>query len=175
MPRRFCFDLVSASGVCRGAGDAVHFLLCDWTPSRKIVEMKATLEVINQMQADGIIGQYAIGGAVGATFYLEPVATLDIDVFISFQKSAGSPLLMLSPVYDYLTARGFKAEKEYIIIADWPVQFLPPGNALVEEALMQAVETEVEDDGGTSRRHRAANRTRKRFQPHPAVHRKRDD
>ena len=33
--------------------------------------MKATLTVINQMQTDGVIGKYAIGGAVGATFYLE--------------------------------------------------------------------------------------------------------
>jgi hypothetical protein len=32
--------------------------------------MKDTLQVINQMQADGVIGPYAIGGAVGATFYL---------------------------------------------------------------------------------------------------------
>ena len=106
--------------------------------------MKATLEVINQMQADGVIRQYAIGGAVGATFYLEPVATLDIDVFISFQTSADSPLISVSPIHDYLTARGHKAEKEYIIIGGWPVQFLPPGNALVAEALAQAVETEVE-------------------------------
>ena len=30
------------------------------------------------MQADGVIGKYAIGGAVGATFYLEPAATLDL-------------------------------------------------------------------------------------------------
>jgi len=104
--------------------------------------MKATLAVINQMQADGVIGRYAIGGAVGATFYLEPVATLDIDIFVSFQK-AGS-LLTVSPIYDYLTARGFKAEKEYIIIESWPVQFLPAGNALVEEALAQAVETKLE-------------------------------
>lgn len=106
--------------------------------------MKATLEVINQMRADRVIGNYAIGGAVGATFYLEPVATLDIDVFVSFQKTSGSPLVSLTPIYDYLTARGFKAEKEYIIIEGWPVQFLPPGNALVEEALEQAVETELE-------------------------------
>jgi hypothetical protein len=104
--------------------------------------MKATLAVINQMQADGVMGKYAIGGAVGATFYLEPAATLDIVVFVSFQK-AGS-LLTVSPIYDYLTARGFKAEKEYIIIEKWPVQFLPPGNALVEEALAQAGETKLE-------------------------------
>jgi hypothetical protein len=55
--------------------------------------MKAALEVINQMQADSVIGNYAIGGAVGATFYLEPVAALDIDVFVSFYRGrAGSPL-----------------------------------------------------------------------------------
>lgn len=106
--------------------------------------MKATLEVMNQMQADGVVDNYAIGGAVGATFYLEPVATLDIDVFVSFKEAAGSPLISLSPIYDYLTARGFKSEKEYIVVGGWPVQFLPPGNALVEEALEEAVETEVE-------------------------------
>ena len=106
--------------------------------------MKTTLEVINQLQADGIIGHYAIGGAVGATFYLEPVATLDIDVFVSFQQRPGSALISLTPIYDYLTARGFKAEQEYIVIDGWPVQFLPPGNALVEEALARAVETDVE-------------------------------
>lgn len=106
--------------------------------------MKATLAAINQMQADGVIGQYAIGGAVGATFYLEPAATLDIDVFVSFQKTSGSPLINLSPIYDYLTARGHKTQGEYIVIGGWPVQFLPPGNPLVEEALTHAVATEVE-------------------------------
>jgi hypothetical protein len=91
-----------------------------------------------------VIEQYAIGGAVGATFYLEPVATVDIDVFVSFKKAAANALISVSPIYDYLTARGHKAEKEYIVIGGWPVQFLPPGNALVEEALSQAIEPEVE-------------------------------
>ncbi len=106
--------------------------------------MKATLEVINRMQADGVIGQYAIGGAVGATFYLEPVATLDIDIFVSFQNVPAGGLISLSPIYDYLTARGHKTEGEYVVIEGWPVQFLPPGNALVEEALAQAIETGLE-------------------------------
>jgi hypothetical protein len=66
--------------------------------------MKGTLETINQMEAAGVIGRYAIGGAVGATFYLEPAATLDIDIFISLQKAAGSRLLSLAPIYEYLTA-----------------------------------------------------------------------
>jgi hypothetical protein len=106
--------------------------------------MKATLEVINRMQVDGIIGKYAIGGAVGATFYLEPSATLDIDIFVSLKNPPGSPLLTLAPIYDYLTSRGHRVEKEYLVIEGWPVQFLPPSEALDEEVLQQAVETEVE-------------------------------
>ena len=70
------------------------------------VFMRTTLAVINQMQADGVIGKYAIGEAVGATFYLEPAAMLDIDVFVSFQKA--DSLLTVSPIYDYLTARAKK-------------------------------------------------------------------
>ena len=103
--------------------------------------MKATLAVINQMQADGVIGRYAIGGAVGATFYLEPSATVDIDVFVSFKHGQGSSLLTLA---EYLTARDCQAKDEYIIVEGWQVQFLPPGDALGEEALAQAIETHVD-------------------------------
>jgi hypothetical protein len=106
--------------------------------------VKATLEIINQMQADGVIGQYAIGGAVGATFYLEPFATLDLDIFVTFQNDAGNLLLTLSPVYEYLTARGCKTDNECVIVEGWPVQFLPTGNPLEEEALERAIETQLD-------------------------------
>jgi hypothetical protein len=106
--------------------------------------MKATLEAINRMQAEGIIGKYAIGGTVGATFYLEPLATLDIDIFVSLKTSTGGPRVTLTPIDDYLTSRGHRAEKEDGIMEGWPVQFLPPSDALDEEALQQAVETEVD-------------------------------
>ena len=43
--------------------------------------MKKTFEVINRMRDEGVIDRYAVGGAVAATFYLEPFATLDIDIF----------------------------------------------------------------------------------------------
>ena len=107
--------------------------------------MKETLQVINRMRADGVIGLYAIGGAVGATFYLEPAATLDIDVFVSFRGMEKSHLISLSPLYDYLRDRGHEVRGEYIVIGGWPVQFLPPEDALVEEALEEAVETEIEN------------------------------
>jgi hypothetical protein len=48
-------------------------------------------------------------------------------------------------VFEYLTGRGARVEGEYLIIADWPVQFLPPTGPLVEEALKEAVEVEVEE------------------------------
>ena len=106
--------------------------------------MKATLETINQMQTDGIIGRYAIGGAVGATFYLEPAATLDVDIFVTLPGASHSKVLSLAPIYDYLKGRGFKAEKEHVVIGEWPVQFLPPSNDLEREALEEAVETDIE-------------------------------
>ena len=107
------------------------------------MNIKDTIAAINQMQADGVIERYAIGGAVGATFYLEPVATLDVDVFITFRPEAGSLLVSPQPIFDYLKARGGKLEGEYIVVAGWPVQFLPAASPLIEEALAQAVEKDV--------------------------------
>ncbi|HXH49970.1 MAG TPA: hypothetical protein VNM47_11560 [Terriglobia bacterium] len=106
--------------------------------------MKETLKVINQMQAEEVIGQYAIGGAVGATFYLEPSATLDIDIFVALEDPQGSSVVTLGPVYEHLRSRGYKAEREHVVIEGWPVQFLPASGALEREGIVQAVETEVE-------------------------------
>lgn len=105
--------------------------------------MRVTLEAINQMLAAGIVGNYAIGGAVGATFYLAPAATVDLDVFVNLPAAAGS-LLTLSPIYEFLKAYGGEVQDEYIVLGAWPVQFLVPANALEEEAVDGAVSTEVE-------------------------------
>jgi hypothetical protein len=106
--------------------------------------VKATLEAINQMQADGVIGKYAIGGAVGATLYLEPAATLDVDIFLMLPAAPGSLLLSLAPLYEYLKARGCTVKDEHIVVGGWPVQFLPPSNELEREAVAESVSTTVE-------------------------------
>jgi len=103
------------------------------------MKIQEVIQAINQMLADGIIDRYAIGGAVGATFYLEPVATLDVDVFVAFKSAPDSLLVSPQPIFDYLKAHGGTVRGEYIVLADWPVQFLPPPSPLVEEALDQAV------------------------------------
>ena len=105
--------------------------------------MEKIFAVIKQMEADGVIGRYAIGGAVGSIFWLEPITTKGIDVFVVLPKSAGGTLLTLGPIYDYLHARGYKSEDQFIIIEGWAVEFVPPGTPLVEEALAEAVERDV--------------------------------
>lgn len=107
------------------------------------MKIQEVIKTVNRMQADGIVAHYAIGGAVGATFYLEPVATLDVDIFITFRAEAGKLVADPQPIFDYLKARGGKMEGEYIVIAGWPVQFLPSAGTLVEEALAQAVAKDV--------------------------------
>lgn len=114
------------------------------------MNLKRTLAVIAEMQAAGVIGRYAIGGAVGATFYLEPVRTVDVDIFVAILPEPGHLIATPKPIYDYLTARGYKPDGEYLVIEDWPVQFLPPTGPLVEEAIAQAREVEVEEKTSTA-------------------------
>jgi hypothetical protein len=99
--------------------------------------LKETLKVINRMVKDGVIKEYAIGGAVAAIYYLEPFDTADLDVFIQV-TATGSALALLAPVYRYLTERGYKAKGEFIYIEGLPVQFLPVFNPLTEEAVEKA-------------------------------------
>lgn len=99
--------------------------------------MKETLAVVEQLHADGVIGPYAVGGAVGAAFYLEPVATLDVDIFVLFEPA---PLILtLTPIYEACAERGYQPEGDAIQIEGWPVQFLPATQPLVTEAVREAV------------------------------------
>lgn len=75
---------------------------------------------------------------------MEATATLDVDVFVSLPAAPGSSLVSLAPIYEYLTSRGCSVDGEYIVIGDWPVQFLPPGDELEREAIAEALQTEVD-------------------------------
>ena len=97
------------------------------------------------MERDGVFTRYAIAGAMAATFYVEPLLTFDLDVFVVLPQAPGG-LLTLAPLYDALRARGYsEQENECIRIEGVPVQFLPAYNALLEEALKEAQEIMYED------------------------------
>jgi hypothetical protein len=121
--------------------------------------IKETLEIINAMEAAGVIGRYAIAGAVAAYNYIESAVTDDLDILISFREShqhTDSGLVTLAPIFSYLKQRGFEEHrKEGIVIAGWPVQFLPVANDLDAEALARAEEVEIavnENDGSVQTR-----------------------
>jgi hypothetical protein len=117
------------------------------------MSIRDVIVLLNRMEADGVVDRYAIGGAVGATFWLEPLATLDVDVFVAFHPEPGQMIVTPQPILDYLRSRGYSMQGEYVMIAGWPVQFLPPTSAMVEEALTEAVQADV--DGVPARVFRA--------------------
>lgn len=108
--------------------------------------MKRTLQILNDLERDRAFSRYAIGGAMAATFYVEPLLTFDLDVFVLLPKSSGV-LISLAPIYEALRARGYTEEGECVLIEGVPVQFLPVYNSLLEEALTEANETSYEGIG----------------------------
>ena len=102
--------------------------------------MEKTIRVLNAMKTDGIVADYAIAGAIAATFWAEPLTTYDLDVFVVLSPAEMSkPVLTLNKVYSYLAKKGYKAKAEPVEIEGIPVQFLPVYDALVAEATAGAV------------------------------------
>jgi hypothetical protein len=107
--------------------------------------VKRTIEVLNELERDGVFSRYAIGGAMGAIFYTEPFLTFDLDVFVVLPSTPGG-LVTHAPIYDALRARGYTEEANgCVIIEGVPVQLLPVYNSLVEEALNQAQDATYEN------------------------------
>lgn len=107
--------------------------------------MKRTLEVLNRLVDSGTINDYAIGGAMGAMFYIEAVTTVDLDVFVIFPDE--SDIVVLGPVYAKLKEWGYlpdEHERECVRIEGTPVQFLPAYNDLLQESLSNSRAFEYE-------------------------------
>ena len=110
--------------------------------------LKQTIDVLNDMAAEGVIESYAVGGAVAAFYDIEASSTDDLVILISFDNRGGggaAGLVTLGPIVDYLSARGFTEWRhEGIVISGWPVQFLPVADSLDAEALKEAPAVELE-------------------------------
>ena len=100
--------------------------------------MKKVFHLLNEMVRDGEVLNYAIGGAIGAVFYIEPFATQDIDVFVMMEPEP-TGLVAKIPGWDYLKQQGYSEIRgEAIVVEDWPVQFIPVSDPLEEEAYLNA-------------------------------------
>jgi hypothetical protein len=110
--------------------------------------IKETFAVLNAMQRDGVIGPYAIAGAVAAYNYIEPTLTEDLDILVAFDASHSGALVSLAPLFADLRKRGYtEHRKEGLVIEGWQVQFLPIANELDAEALREAQDINVAVEG----------------------------
>lgn len=103
--------------------------------------METVLREINRLKRDGIIVDYAIGGAVAATFYMEPVETADLDIFVVLPETL-APIATLKGIYEALSRAGHRPAGEHVRIHGVLVQFLLT-DSLTEDALKHAIEKRI--------------------------------
>jgi hypothetical protein len=92
---------------------------------------------LNEMKAEGIVGDYAIGGGMAALFYVEALATYDIDVFALIPSQSGT-VIRLTEIYEWCRSRGFEADAEHVLIHTVPIQFLAANEGIENEAVTYA-------------------------------------
>ena len=99
--------------------------------------MEKTLKVIKELKEAKVIQDFSIGGGIAVLYYIEPLLTFDLDIFFF---PVEEKIDVLGPIYKYLRKKGYKTEKEHVLIEGIPVQFIPVYNELVKEAVHNTVE-----------------------------------
>ena len=105
------------------------------------IPLADVLRAANELLSAGLIEHYALGGALAAIYYVEPFTTYDADIiFVASDKalSAGIPA-----IYSHLQSKGWRVEREHLLIKDFPVKFLA-ASGLTEEAVRNAKPIEYE-------------------------------
>jgi hypothetical protein len=105
------------------------------------IPLADVLRAANELVSAGLIKDYALGGALAAIYYTEPFTTYDADIiFVANDTtlSAGMPA-----IYSHLQSKGWRVEREHLLIKDFPVQFLA-AHGLTEEAVGEAKRIQFE-------------------------------
>ena len=100
-------------------------------------EFSEVLKLLAQLKQEGVVADYAIGGAMAASIWDEVTATEDLDVAVVY---ANDPPILdpLRPILDRLPPENFPREGEHIMIFGVPVQFLPAWSPIAIEAVREA-------------------------------------
>ena len=106
--------------------------------------MRIALQTLLTLQTEALLQRFAIGGAIAASFYIEAVATEDLDIF-AFISPQPSGFVLLTPLYERIKTLGGRVHNEHIVIGGWPVQILPAFNPLIEAAVLGAPLQRYED------------------------------
>lgn len=109
-----------------------------------VATLADALQVLNDLQTEGMIESYAIGGAMAMLFWAEPTVTFDLDAFVLLPARSDSIIVSLEPIYRWLRARGFEEAAEHVVIHGTPVKFLVSPNALADEAIADAAAQDLD-------------------------------
>jgi hypothetical protein len=99
------------------------------------IPLAEILRNANELVSSGLIKDYALGGALAAMRYVEPLATYDADIFFipaTEDLSAG-----VHNIYEALRAHGCEVAGDHLLLDNFPVQFLA-AHGLTEEAVQNA-------------------------------------
>jgi hypothetical protein len=83
------------------------------------IPLADVLRAANELVSGGLMENYALGGALAAVYYTEPVTTYDADIiFVASDKalSAGIPA-----IYSHLQSKGWRVEREHLLFQDFPL------------------------------------------------------
>jgi glycine/serine hydroxymethyltransferase len=99
------------------------------------IPLADVLRAANELVSAGLIKDYALGGALAAIYYTEPITTYDADIiFVASDKTLSAGI---SAIYSHLQSKGWRVEREHLLIGNFPVQFLA-ASGLTEEAVREA-------------------------------------
>jgi hypothetical protein len=108
---------------------------------RSGIPLADVLRAANELVSAGLIKDYALGGALAAIYYTEPFTTYDADII--FVASDTTLAAGMPAIYSHLQSKGWRVEREHLLIKDFPVQFLA-ASGLTEESVRNAVPIEFE-------------------------------
>ncbi len=100
------------------------------------------LRSANDLVAAKLIEDWALGGALAASYYVEPFATYGADIF--FIPKDRSIAAGIPAFYAHLQSHGWQVEGEHLLLRGFPVQFLA-ASGLTEETVREAVRIDYED------------------------------
>jgi hypothetical protein len=94
---------------------------------------------LNRLKKTGVVRDYAIGGAHAVAYYLEPVKTLDLDIFLFVESDEDFYIFRT-----YIKKTGLKIRGTHVVIDDIPVHFLPGSlHPLINEAVRKGKRIKV--------------------------------
>ncbi len=110
-------------------------------PPADTLPLADVFRAANGLVAEGLIEDWALGGALAAIYYVEPFTTYDADIF--FLPKDNGLTAGIPAIYVHLRAQGWQEEREHLLLRGFPVRFLAV-SGLTEEALRAAERLDYE-------------------------------